>query len=624
MKCCHVQVYLASHSGPRTTDSCGPGANVKVGMTYDVALESRELQKHGYDWLCLLTHPGVLYPAYKLVQRLHIFLQDKPGLRRVAAEDLVQKVRNWLKGEHWLKQWNLKLLDEQKLELLWLSAARDRERGIPAPELDQHSRVQDLALVLRGRNLYFSEVMNGLRELGLPEQTFAQVRANLVNLLQQGKVEMVPANLPEDGVCLRCGHGELEETECGICGARIWRCPECGEMGESLTCRPIFRRPDQARLGEADLQDVVPRYLFALAPYQEELSHRLEQALQRSKVDWLLWAVCGAGKTETTFSLMAVVLRRGGRVLFTSPRREVVRQMVERIGTAFPETSLIGLYGGSEGKLGQAQLTVSTVHQLVRFYQAFDLVVFDEVDAYPYKGDARLQSLLLRSKKAGGKVVYLSATPGEELLQQAEEGKLELLTLPARFHRKGVPEPELVSLKLPAKADFALMPRQVNAWVSEAIFRDLGQLYIFLPTRRMVEVFGESLQKYFAQNDLAEWVEYTHSQDEERERKVQAFLRGDYPVLVTSTIMERGVTVPKANVLVLYADYGEIFDYQTLIQMAGRAGRSTWAPYGRVIFAAGHVTREMQKAGEWIGRMNEEARKRGLVDAEEGTAVNLP
>lgn len=615
MKCCHVQVYLAGQLARGTMDDGKSSGNVKVGMTYDVALESQELQRHGYDWLRLITRPGGLYPAYRLVQRLQTIQQ--------------------------LREWDLKLREYEESELIWLNTLAGGGEGEQIslfqkdalrkqdtfPSIadkqqtsdfmpDRQAGVQHLALVLRGRNLYFSEVLNGLKEMGFPEQTFRQARANLATLLHQGRVEMVPANLPDEGVCLRCGHRVLEEVECGICGARSWRCPECAEMGESLTCRPLFRRVDRGRLGNVDLQHVAPRYTFALSPYQVELSQRLEQALQHSKVDWLLWAVCGAGKTETTFSLIGAVLRRGGRVLFTSPRREVVRQMVERIGAAFPETSLLGLYGGSEGKLGQAQLTVATVHQLVRFYQAFDLVIFDEVDAYPYKGDARLHNLLLRSRKAEGKIVYLSATPGEEFLRQVREGKLELLTLPARYHRKGVPEPEICGIRLPAKADLALMPHQVKDWVRETIFRDLAQLYIFLPTRKMVEEFGESLRSYFTKEDLADWVEYTHSQDTERERKVQAFLQGEYPILVTSTIMERGVTVPKANVLVLYADYEEIFDYQTLIQMAGRAGRSTWAPYGRVNFVATNRTRDMRQAVEWISRMNKEAQKRGLVDAE--------
>ena len=636
MKCYRVKVYLA---GQRAN------ATIIVGMAYDLAMESRELAKQGYGWIWPITRPAGLYPAYKLAEKLRAHplvvageLQGRPRREK--------QLWKWLKRERWLRHWGVELQEE--VGILPLKPAQEQAMQKEKPQRETlcmssshevilHQKtshkdiileitaqgesaqgistgVNHLALLLRGRNLYFSELLNGLKEMGFPAQSASELRANLTSLLIQGKIELTPANLPEENVCLRCGHHGLELTQCGVCGEPTWRCSECAEMGESLSCRPLLRRKDRGGLGEEDLQDVIPAYKFALSKYQEDLSQRLELALGQSKSDWLLWAVCGAGKTETTFGLIAAVLRRGGRVLFTSPRREVVKQMVERFGQAFPDVEMVGLFGGSTEKLGQGQLTVATVHQLVRFYQAFDLVIFDEVDAYPYKGDARLQSLLLRSKKHTGKIVYLSATPGEDFLAQARAGRLEILTLPARFHKRGVPVPELVALRLPAKTEMAFMPAEVSGWIDEAVERDLAQLYIFLPTRKMVETFGGSLKKHYAARALGDWVEFTHSQDAEREKKVEAFLRGDFPILVTSTIMERGVTVPKANVLILYADAEGIFDSQSLIQMAGRAGRSNWAPDGRVIFVGRRVSREMKKAKEWICQMNAEARERGLLD----------
>ncbi|MCG8643549.1 MAG: DEAD/DEAH box helicase family protein, partial [Desulfobacterales bacterium] len=398
-------------------------------------------------------------------------------------------------------------------------------------------------------------------------------------------------------------------------GQKVWYCPECANMGESLSCRPIFRRKDRSIIGNSQYQKIVPHYSFPLSQHQKKVSDILSISIENQvQKRWLVWAVCGAGKTETTFSSIAEIIGRGGRVLFTSPRREVICQLADRLNKAFPSVSQIAIFGGSQRKLAPAQLTIATIHQLVRYYQAFDLVIFDEPDAFPYSNDQRLHGLLERCLKATGRLVYLSATPGGDLLNEVKSDRLEIVTLPARYHRKGVPVPSIEGMKLPFEFNFFRLPESLKKWIRESIFKELAQLYIFLPTREMVEQFGESLLKYFEKMNLHRWVEYTHSKDVERQRKVERFLAGEFPILVTTTILERGVTVPKSNVLVLYADYERIFNYQSLIQMAGRAGRSLYAPDGLVKFVGRRISKEMVKAEKWIKKMNQLAKERGLLD----------
>ncbi|AZR73835.1 hypothetical protein BBF96_10820 [Anoxybacter fermentans] len=600
MKCCRVQLYLAGRVRKGFYQ-------VKKAITYDLALDKVELIKEGYEWFWPLTGFISLYSAYLLKERL----DRLSWLNRWNHKNekwLIKRMKKWLKRESWFQDKEVEIFPMVRPVSFKSIPLIKETRTVEKKE------VQQVAAMLRGRNFYFSEIAEGLKEMGL-YQSVSRIKKNLISLLVSGKVEMIPANLPAKSICIRCGNEGLKPTKCGICGQMIWYCPQCLSMGESLTCRPLFRRKDGVKLGKKEIESYKPHYSFSLSFYQRKLAQQLSNAFEDEEVqDWLLWAVCGAGKTEITFDLIAKVLKRGGRVLFTSPRREVVRQMEERLKAAFPEVSLVGLYGGAENKLIQAQLTVATVHQLVRFYQAFDLIIFDEVDAYPYQGDKWLKRLIERSRKKDGRLIYLSATPGEDLLRQVRSGKLRVLSLPVRFHKKEVPVPILKSIKLPTVPEFSRMPDQVNEWIVETIYKDLAQLYIFLPTRRMVEIFGRSLQEFYKEIGLAYWVQYTHSKDQERFRKVKEFLQGDFPVLVTTTILERGVTVPKSNVLVLYANQEEIFNYQSLIQMAGRAGRSIKAPYGKVWFVGHVISKEMKKAREWIIRMNEIARERGLLD----------
>ncbi|KAA0781568.1 DEAD/DEAH box helicase, partial [Bacillus sp. BB081] len=126
---------------------------------------------------------------------------------------------------------------------------------------------------------------------------------------------------------------------------------------------------------------------------------------------FLLWAVTGAGKTEMTFPLIDSVLKNAGKVLVATPRRDVVLELAPRMAKAFPTTTMAVLYGGSEDRWQEADLTIATTHQLLRFSQAFDLFILDELDAFPFHNDPMLAYAANRCCKSDGAFVYLSATP---------------------------------------------------------------------------------------------------------------------------------------------------------------------------------------------------------------------
>ena len=128
---------------------------------------------------------------------------------------------------------------------------------------------------------------------------------------------------------------------------------------------------------------------------------------------------------------------------------------------------------------------------------------------------------------------------------------------------------------------------------------------------------GKALKKYFGikpkRAGWLEWVEYSHSQDPHRAQKCKQFSEGRFPIFVTTTILERGITVRRANVVVLFANKSFVFDQGSLIQMAGRSGRSVEYPYGEVLFVGEQITKDMELAIKSIEDMNEEARRLGYL-----------
>jgi competence protein ComFA len=93
---------------------------------------------------------------------------------------------------------------------------------------------------------------------------------------------------------------------------------------------------------------------------------------------------------------------------------------------------------------------------------------------------------------------------------------------------------------------------------------------------------------------------------------VLAFRNGEIDILVTTTILERGITVKKADVHIFHAD-ARVFTSTALIQMAGRAGRSA-ADANAHVYAWSNEKSVAMLLAYWIIRTtNQLAIKQGYI-----------
>lgn len=441
--------------------------------------------------------------------------------------------------------------------------------------------------------------------------------------------------------CLRCGSGEaqMHRTACAACGRHCAYCMACIGMGRSRECellitgqraglnwaettvrgsgkglRPLTyeQRLDKWGLSPAQTAAAAKALQFVEEPPIDAALSKLDK--QRQMREFLLWAVTGAGKTEMIFPLVESVLLRGGKALIATPRRDVVIELDPRIRRAFPKASVVTLYGGSEQRWESGDITLATTHQLMRFYQGFDLVVVDELDAFPFAGDPLLHFAADKSCAPGAARLLLSATPPSELQRAAKRGKLPHARVPVRYHRHPLPVPKLLQTPtVKQMLQHRKLPSKLLAAMRSSLDRG-AQLFVFVQQIAQTEPMAALLRAALSNAAVAA----TSSQDEERTEKVQRFRSRDIRVLVTTTILERGVTIPKSDVYILDAD-GRLFDEASLVQMAGRAGRSADDPFGRVYFCSHDRNRPQLQAVRHIQTMNRMARKQGyLLPASKG------
>ena len=335
---------------------------------------------------------------------------------------------------------------------------------------------------------------------------------------------------------------------------------------------------------------------------------RCRAGLEPPPREFLVWAVTGAGKTEMLFPLIEDAIRRGERVLIATPRRDVVKELEPRLARAFPHAPPAALYGGSEAKWESGPVMLATTHQLLRFRHCFDLVVIDELDAFPYHNNPVLQLAARRAGKPCAPRILLTATPPAPLEKRARRGRLPHVKVPVRYH--GHPLPVPVRVQVPPAAAWirrGRVPRPVLRLLRQSLERG-AQVFVFVPRIALVDPLVRLIGARFPTYGI----EGVSARDAGRTDKVLQFRERATRLIVTTTILERGVTVKRADVYVADAD-DRLFDAAALIQMAGRAGRSAEDPAGRVWFLSGHWTRPQRRAIRSIRMMNREARKAGYL-----------
>ncbi|WP_339251843.1 helicase-related protein [Paenibacillus sp. FSL P2-0136] len=418
--------------------------------------------------------------------------------------------------------------------------------------------------------------------------------------------------------CLRCGSVPTGRTACAACGlAGCAYCEACLALGRSRACALLLRSaPLPAVRCTAGVSPTVAARRWGLSAAQAAaaaaalgfLAEPRRRSAARGPERFLLWAVTGAGKTEMVFPLLEAALAAGGRALIATPRRDVVLELAPRLARAFPADVPAVLYGGSEDRLRRSRITLATTHQLLRFHQAFDLVIIDEIDAFPYHNDPMLDYAARQVCKPGGRFILLSATPPAELQRLARSGRLPHARVPVRFHGHPLPVPRHIRMPPLYRC---LKQGRIPAGLRSALQRSLDRkAQIFLFVSRIVHIEGllQLLRRMFPEISI----EGTSSQDPGRAEKVLKFRDGTISLLVTTTILERGVTVPHSDVFILDADSG-LFDEAALVQMAGRAGRSKDDPAGNVIFASTEWSRSQRAAISQIRSMNAIARRQGYL-----------
>ncbi len=316
---------------------------------------------------------------------------------------------------------------------------------------------------------------------------------------------------------------------------------------------------------------------FKLTTGQREALAEIVADMQR---DWpmqrLLQGDVGAGKTIVALLAAVVAMENGFQVAVMAPTEILAEQHFRTImrwldGTRYRVRLLTGRVTAAQRRdllpaiaRGDIDLVIGT-HALVQQHVTFRnlaLVVIDEQHRFGV-----IQRGVLAGKGDHPDVLVMTATPIPRTLALTACGDMEVSVI------RGLPpgrKPVRTIVKPDSRRDevYALIRQEVTKGRQAYVIYPLVEESEKVDLRAATAMAGE-LARVFPEFDVA--LLHGRMKGDEKDKVMRRFASGTLHVLVATSVVEVGVDVPNASVMVV--EHAERFGLSQLHQLRGRIGR---------------------------------------------------
>ena len=381
-------------------------------------------------------------------------------------------------------------------------------------------------------------------------------------------------HFPEHGKALDAGRLALKYREFFLLQA-----------GLKLRRRSEAEDSELAIQVDEELRERATKYFpFEFTGAQQRVSNEIESDLTTpGRMHRLLQGDVGSGKTAVALYAALLMLDNGYQVAIIAPTEVLARQHYANISNYLSNTKVRVelLLGGMKksardslmGDLGQGDIHILIgTHALLEDYVVFKnlgLCVFDEQHKFGVR-----QRATLRAKGNRPHILAMSATPIPRTLSMTLYGALDVSIID-----------ELPPGRTPVITEWVQRSRENACY--ERIRKELsdgGRAYFVYPLVNDSDKLELKSAISYAEelkNDVfPEFrIGLVHGQmpGEEKDAIVQRFRNGDLDILAATVVVEVGVDVPEANIMVI--ENAERFGLSQLHQLRGRVGRGRKQSY---------------------------------------------
>jgi ATP-dependent DNA helicase RecG len=330
---------------------------------------------------------------------------------------------------------------------------------------------------------------------------------------------------------------------------------------------------------------------FKLTPGQRDAVKEIVDDMRRSEpMHRLLQGDVGAGKTIVALLASIVAMENGLQVAFMAPTEILAAQHYATIARLLASSRFrVDLLTGSTPGLhkhtllahierGTTNLIVGT-HALVQEKVAFHrlgLVVIDEQHRF---GVA--QRAALRAKGLRPDVLLMTATPIPRTLALTDYSELDVSKItglpPGRTPVRTLVKPESRRDEI-----YQLIREELDAGRQAYIIYPLVEESEKIDLKSATEMADHLQAEIFPAYRVA--LLHGRMKQDAKDRVMQAFASGQVQILVSTTVVEVGVDVPNASIMVV--EHAERFGLSQLHQLRGRVGRGRWASHCILLYQA--------------------------------------
>ncbi len=353
-----------------------------------------------------------------------------------------------------------------------------------------------------------------------------------------------------------------------------------------------------------DVREAVRRVLpFRLTGDQKTAVAEIVADMQRTTpMNRLLQGDVGSGKTIVALMAAVVAMENGFQVAFMAPTEILAEQhfiTIRRLleSSRFRITLLTGSTAARQRREAQAELAGGSIqlavgtHALVQDPIAFrelGLVIIDEQHRFGV-----MQRATLRAKGLHPDVLVMTATPIPRTLALTTYGDLDVSIMrempPGRQPIRTTARPESRREEI-----YEFVRAQIEAGRQAYVIYPLVEESEKIDLKAATEMADHLAQEVFPAFRVA--LLHGRMKPDEKERVMAAFSRGEVHVLVSTTVVEVGVDVPNATVMLV--EHAERFGLSQLHQLRGRVGRGRHQSFCVLIYQSplSEAARERLKA----------------------------
>ena len=335
-----------------------------------------------------------------------------------------------------------------------------------------------------------------------------------------------------------------------------------------------------------DLTPYLNALPFELTSGQRDALKEIRAEMQSQRAMYrLLQGDVGSGKTVVAFLAMATAVESGHQTAYLAPTEVLAKQVFAKMRSFFkgPEIPCFLLTGSTKKKereeilrvlLESRPVAVVGTHALFSdelIFRDLSLVVTDEQHRF---GVAQRASLHGKGKSAD--LLAMSATPIPRTLAMTVYGEMAISTIQTRPKGRKPIKTYLIGPDR-RKDAYGFLGREVQK-------NHRG--FVICPLIDPGEEEGqgpksiESLRAEVKENllpDVPCGILHGRLKKKDQEHAFRAFVDGDTPILLSTTVVEVGVDVPEATVI--FIESAERFGLAQLHQLRGRVGRSDRQSY---------------------------------------------